>query len=65
MVDRASKKWKKTVKIVMVGKYFVTGEYDLIDSYASVVEALKHAAWQVGVNLEIEWLDSENQNDIC
>src|SRR3989344_1809521 len=59
MVKRAEKKWEKTVRIVMVGKYFVTGEYDLVDSYVSVVEALKHAAWKLGVNIEISWLDSD------
>lgn len=59
MVKRATTKWEKTVKIVMVGKYFVVGKYDLVDSYASVVEALKHASWKIGVNLELSWLDSE------
>jgi CTP synthase len=43
----------------MVGKYFVTGEYDLVDSYVSVVEALRHACWKVGVLPELSWIDSE------
>lgn len=59
MVTRATTNWEKTVKVVMVGKYFVVGKYELVDSYASVVEALKHAAWKQGVNLDLDWVDSE------
>src|SRR3972149_7267304 len=59
MTKRAVKKWPKEVKIAMVGKYFVTGDYSLVDSYVSVVEAVRHAAWQQGVNLEFDWIDSE------
>ncbi len=56
---RATKVWSKTVRIAMVGKYFVTGEYELLDSYVSVIEAVKHAAWKTGVNVEFSWIDSE------
>lgn len=56
---KASKNNKKEVRIAMVGKYFVTGEYSLVDSYVSVVEALKHACWDVGVHQKIDWIDSE------
>ncbi|OGC45642.1 CTP synthetase [candidate division WWE3 bacterium RIFCSPHIGHO2_12_FULL_38_15] len=59
MTNNAVKKWKITVKIAIVGKYFVTGDYSLIDSYVSVVEALRHASWQNGVNLKFDWIDSE------
>lgn len=57
---RISKKGKKEVKIAMVGKYFVTGEYSLIDSYVSVVEAIKHASWHLGIDVSLEWIDSED-----
>lgn len=43
----------------MVGKYFVTGDYDLVDSYVSVVEAIRHAAWKLGVTPELSWIDAE------
>ena len=59
MTKNAVRKWKNNVKIAIVGKYFVTGDYSLIDSYVSVVEALRHASWQQGVNLEFDWIDSE------
>ena len=53
-IDTAS----KTVKIAIVGKYFSTGDFTLADSYISVIEAVKHAAWTQGFKPEITWLDS-------
>jgi len=50
---------KKEVRIAMVGKYFATGDYKLSDSYISVIEALKQAAWTQGVNPILDWIDSE------
>lgn len=50
----------KTVNIAIVGKYFATGEFVLADSYISVIEALKHAAWSYGQNIELTWLDAED-----
>jgi len=50
---------KKEVRIAMVGKYFATGDYKLSDSYISVIEALKQAAWTQGVNPTLDWIDSE------
>lgn len=48
----------KPVKIAIVGKYFSTGAFTLADSYISVIEAVKHAAWSQGLRPEITWLDS-------
>lgn len=63
------KKWKKfvkkiknlnkTVKIGIVGKYFDIGEFQIPDSYVSVIEAVKHAAWHNDVKPKIEWIDSK------
>ncbi|MDP2668917.1 MAG: CTP synthase [bacterium] len=50
---------KKTVKIGIVGKYFGTGKFTLPDSYISVIESIKHAAWELGASPEIHWLDGE------
>jgi len=50
---------KKTVRIGIVGKYFETGEFTLADSYISVIEALKHAAWFHKLRTELSWLSSE------
>jgi CTP synthase len=50
---------KRTVKIAVVGKYFSTGSYTLSDSYISVIEALKSAAWANKARIEMEWINSE------
>ncbi|EAW33851.1 CTP synthase [Lyngbya sp. PCC 8106] len=43
-----------TVEIAIVGKYI-----QLSDAYLSVVEALRHGAIEIGVELNIRWVDSE------
>lgn len=53
------RKIRKPIKIGIVGKYFGTGAFTLADSYISVIEAVKHAAWHWGRMPEISWLDAE------
>lgn len=60
MVKRITKNYSHEVKIAIVGKYFVTGEFQLSDSYVSVIESLKHSAGKLGVSLKISWIDSED-----
>jgi CTP synthase len=43
----------------MVGKYFVTGDYQLTDSYVSVIESIRHASWKIGITPEISWIDTD------
>ena len=50
---------KKEVRIGIVGKYFQTGDFTLKDSYISIIEAVKHAAWANNLNPVIQWLASE------
>jgi len=59
MVDKFHLNNTTEVKIAMIGKYFVTGDYKLSDSYVSVIESLKHAGTQLGINIKIDWIDSE------
>lgn len=49
----------KSIKIGIVGKYFDSGSFTLADSYLSVIEAVKHAAWGIGRKPEITWLNAE------
>lgn len=49
---------KEPVKIGMVGKYFTTGDFTLMDSYVSVIEAIKHASYELQFKPEIVWIDS-------
>lgn len=63
------KEWKKMfrrqktavmpVKIALVGKYFGIGNFVLADSYISVIEALKHAAWSNNAKPELTWINAE------
>ncbi len=48
-----------TAKIAIVGKYFATGEYQLRDSYAALLDAIDHAAWASGVRVDIRYVDAE------
>ena len=54
---------EKEVKIGMVGKYLKTGEGQLIDSYISVNEAIKHAAGELGAKAKIKWISAKEIED--
>jgi CTP synthase len=49
----------KKIKIGIVGKYFDIGSFKLSDSYISVIEAVKHAAWNNNLDPDIQWIDSK------
>jgi len=49
---------KKQIKIGVIGKYFDTGDFMLADSYISVLEAIKHSSYTLGVKPVIEWINS-------
>lgn len=53
VVRRAKTTYPRTVKVGFIAKYM-----DNTDTYASVFEALKSAAWAEGVNIDIAWIDS-------
>jgi len=53
------KREKPTVKIGIVGKYFESGGFSITDSYISVIEAVKHAAWANNKTPEIHWLSAQ------
>ncbi len=54
------KKIDKKIKIAVVGKYFATGNYTLADSYISVIQSVKHAAWHNNAEAEMTWIDAED-----
>lgn len=54
LIASATKTHQKTVRIGVVAKYL-----DNEDTYISVVEALKAAAWQANVELDYTWVDAE------
>ena len=50
----------KIVEIGIVGKYFESGHFTLMDSYISVIEAIKHAAFSQNKKAKISWISSED-----
>ncbi|MGG7176313.1 CTP synthase [Clostridium paraputrificum] len=44
----------KEIKIGIIGKYV-----KLHDAYISVAESLRHAGYENGVNIDVQWIDSE------
>jgi CTP synthase len=54
VVAEATSDHPRTVKVGLVAKYL-----DNSDTYMSVFEALKAAAWQNGCNIDIKWIDAE------
>jgi CTP synthase len=58
MVDKM-KHCKKEVKIGIVGKYFKTGDFNLSDSYISVIEALKHGGLANSIKVNLTWINTE------
>ncbi|PWM71527.1 MAG: CTP synthase [Bacillota bacterium] len=57
MIERIKSR-SKTVTIALVGKYV-----KLHDAYLSVTEALRHAGYEYGVHINIQWTDSETLTD--
>lgn len=58
VVKHATTKYDKTVCVGVIAKYM-----DNTDTYMSVFEALRSAAWWNNVNLEIRWIDAELLDD--
>ena len=50
----------KSINIVIAGKYISTGDYELYDSYAALIEAIKHACWHLNLNLNLRFVNTED-----
>lgn len=59
MIKNIKAKKKKSVEIAIVGKYFGTGEYQLRDSYAALLDAIEHASWSADVEVVTRWVNAE------
>jgi len=59
MVSTIESKKTKTKTVAIVGKYFATGEYQLRDSYAALMDAIDHAAWAKGIDVKVKWVNAE------
>jgi len=58
LADAQEATYKQKVRIGMVAKYL-----DNEDTYISVLEALKAAAWQEEVELDLTWINAEEAED--
>ena len=58
IVASKEKEHEKTVRIGMVAKYM-----DNEDTYISVIEAIKAAAWKEDVGVEVVWISAENATE--
>ena len=59
LVFKIKKPKKYKLKIAIVGKYFKTGQYQLRDSYAALMDALDHASWALDSEIKTLWIDAE------
>ncbi len=60
LVERILTPHKKTISVGIIAKYIASGDYELIDSYHSLLEALHHASWYNEANLEIVFINAED-----
>ena len=59
LVKKIKAKKKDTISIAIIAKYIATGDYELQDSYTSLLEALNHASWNSDVGLDIIFVNAE------
>ncbi len=60
LVKRILTQYDKKITIAIIAKYIATGDYELVDSYASLVESLKHSAWHHKVKLDLKFINAED-----
>ncbi len=58
MVDKVRAPKKHNLRVAIVGKYLATGEYQLKDSYAALIDAINHASVANDAHTEIAWIDA-------
>ena len=59
MVESVYVKKDRKITIAIVGKYFATGEYQLRDSYAALMDSIDHAAWANKTDASVRWIQAE------
>lgn len=60
MVKNIYAQKSKKVKIGIIAKYIATGDYELKDSYTSLLEAISHSAWHEKIDAEIVFINAES-----
>jgi CTP synthase len=60
MVNNIYAQKARQVRIGIIAKYIATGNYELKDSYASLLEAINHASWNEKLGVEIVFVNAES-----
>jgi CTP synthase len=60
LVDKILAKKTRRVSVAIIAKYLSTGDYELKDSYTSLLESLEHAGWHSDTDLEIIFIKAES-----
>lgn len=60
LVEKIRTPQSKSVTIAIIAKYIATGDYELKDSYVSLMESLNFASWHNGVGVNIQFLNAES-----
>ena len=63
LVEKIVSPKKHKIRISVVGKYFTTcksdGGYILLDAYAALLDAIKHASWEADAEIEFNYVNAE------
>lgn len=59
LIEKIKSKKQNKITIAIVGKYFATGEYQLRDSYAALMDAIDHASWAMNTDVKTLWVNAE------
>ncbi len=60
LVQKIKKPKDKKVRVAIAGKYLSKnkGDYELVDVYDSLIEAIKHASWEKEIEVEIDFVST-------
>lgn len=59
LVTKIKSKKSKTVRVAIIAKYLATGDYELQDSYVSLIESLRFSAWHNDLELKLDLISAE------
>lgn len=59
LVETIKKPKAKKARVAIIAKYISTGDYELKDSYVSLIESLNFASWHHDLDLQIDFVNAE------
>lgn len=59
LITRVTSPKKKKVNIGIIAKYISTGDYELKDSYHSLIESLYHGGWHHSQDIQLTFINAE------